>query len=169
MTTPQDDDDLDVRPLQPSDVDFLRRLATDPRVVRYVGDGRPWTESHLQERVAEALAGGAVRWSVARDPAGGAVGLLTLRQRAPGRVEVGYWVAPEQWGRGHAGRLLRHGVEVSRREGQTTAVARVLPGNTASQRVLLRGGFAEVAQHDEPGVLLYERSLGRAGGPRDGG
>ncbi|WP_187279500.1 GNAT family N-acetyltransferase [Quadrisphaera setariae] len=160
MTPEQDDDgELDVRPLQPDDVDFLRGLARDPRVVRYVGDGRPWSEPQLQERVREALPCSAVRWFVPRDRAGNRVGLLSLRQRAPGRVEVGYWVAPDHWGRGHAGRLLRRGVEVCRGEGVTTVVARVLPGNAASHRVLLRGGFVEAEHQDDPELVLYEHQL----------
>ncbi|PWJ54933.1 Protein N-acetyltransferase, RimJ/RimL family [Quadrisphaera granulorum] len=153
------DVELNIRPLLPDDVDFLRGLASDPRVVRFIGDGQPWTELYLQQRLREALAGSQVRWFIACDQTGARVGLLSLRLRAPGRVEVGYWVAPDHWGHGYAGRLLQHGVELCRVEGQAAVVARVRAGNGASQRVLLRGGFVEAERQDDPSLVLYEHNL----------
>ncbi|MFH9014730.1 GNAT family N-acetyltransferase [Streptomyces sp. NPDC017943] len=74
---------------------------------------------------------------------------------AQGRVEVGYDLVEGARGRGHATEAL---VALSRwaldRPQVRTVVANVERGNTPSQNVLARAGFARVAE--DPGHLAYE-------------
>jgi len=42
-------------PFSAADHDFLAKLASDPRVTAFIGDGRPWTGPYLSRRMEQAL------------------------------------------------------------------------------------------------------------------
>jgi ribosomal-protein-alanine N-acetyltransferase len=143
-------DDVTVRPLRPADLGFIRSLAQDGRVTRFVGDGTPWTDAYVQRRFddaladADAVAGSVdreVRWFIAENAAGSELGLLALTL-LPTETEVGYWIAPNSWGRGYATRLVEHAIRVAQSERPgVPLVATVHQDNVASRRVLERSGF----------------------------
>ncbi|MFF0945128.1 GNAT family N-acetyltransferase [Kocuria sp. CPCC 205300] len=144
---------ITLRPFQETDTAFFTDLATDQRVTRYVGDGRPWAPQLIQERLRTALQRmpveqvGAVRWSIAEE-AGEAVGMVVSTRWEKG-VEVGYWVSPEHWGRGVAGAMVDLAADmVPEIYGRARLIARVDPANTASARVLTRRGFGLEASQD---------------------
>ncbi|MCC5782816.1 hypothetical protein CK505_17485 [Kocuria sp. WN036] len=137
---------INLRPFQETDTAFFTGLATDERVTRFVGDGRPWAPQAIQDRLRAALQqqpveqSGAVRWFIAVE-AQEAVGLV-VSTRCDEGVEVGYWVSPEHWGRGVAGAMVDRAVAtVPEIYGQVRLIARVDPANAASARVLTRRGF----------------------------
>ena len=72
---------INLRPFQETDTAFFTGLATDERVTRFVGDGRPWAPQAIQDRLRAALQqqpveqSGAVRWFIAVE-AQEAVGLV---------------------------------------------------------------------------------------------
>jgi RimJ/RimL family protein N-acetyltransferase len=137
---------LIVRALIADDLGFIRSLARDERVVRFVGDGKPWTDTYFQRRFTDALAGGGTpdretRWFIAETAGGAEVGLLALTLLAA-KTEVGYWVAPDEWGKGYATRLVEHGVVLAGTERPTVPiVATIFRDNVASRRVVERMGF----------------------------
>lgn len=147
-------ENLSFRPFAPEDSLFFTELATNPRVVQYVGDGRPWAPKDVNRRIKAALGTtplskeGATRWFLAA-VAGEPVGLLGCTRRATG-VEIGYWVSPDHWGRGIAGSL----VDQAQRDvpvlfQSSTLVAYVSPDNEASARVLTRRGFVWEAREND--------------------
>jgi RimJ/RimL family protein N-acetyltransferase len=153
--------EVTLRPFQAVDLDFFATLARDERVTRFVGDGQPWSADQISERAMVALRHGAtgelgaVRWFIAEED-GRPVGLFvsTRRQAA---VEIGYWVAPEQWGRGLAGALIDRGLDVlPSLYGTAEFSARVSPDNTASARALTRRHF--LLQGHIDGLDVYLRS-----------
>nr|WP_314140773.1 GNAT family N-acetyltransferase [uncultured Rhodococcus sp.] len=141
---------LQLRPAVPSDAEFLFSMASDPEVVRWVGDGKPWDRDYFDDRFSRALNAednrmpDVQRWFIGTEEDRHPVGLLSLIRRSD-HIEVGYWVHPALWGRGYAGQLL----ELARdhREGLPMA-AQVYPANSASRRVLERAGFALVDYGD---------------------
>jgi RimJ/RimL family protein N-acetyltransferase len=66
---------------------------------------------------------------------------------ASGVVEIGYSVAPDHRGRGHARRAVMSWVGLASRAGVGCVLAHTLPAASASTRILERCGFARV-----PGV-----------------
>lgn len=129
---------------------LLRRLATTPAVVRYVGDGLIWTDARIQavaERNARHWRDHGFGWRVARltGTGGGparAIGLIALNYAGegagidPDEHEIGWWLEPGAWGRG----LAREGAAAVREEafgrvGAPSIVARIQPANAASLRV----------------------------------
>lgn len=154
---------LRLRLLTRADVPFVTALAQDPRVVRWVRDGRPWSAELVADRTGRALADGpadrpgAARWFVAELPgpaagadgadgpavAGAAVAVaLVVATRGEGSAEVGYWVAPGHWGRGIATAALGLALELLPAQlGTDVLTARVHPDNAASAAVLRHHGF----------------------------
>lgn len=146
---------LYVRPWRESDLDPIRRLFTDPEAVRYLGDGKPWSE----EQIAEL-----VRWNMDHR-SGWEPGFfncpLVLREgdEVIGRVGINpLWVEPghvdysepelewdlirDCWGQGlatEAGRaLLDYGFNVA---GFDHLIAFAVPENKASLRVMEKIGM----------------------------
>jgi RimJ/RimL family protein N-acetyltransferase len=134
--------------------ELLVRLSADPRVMRHIGDGRC-------RPAGEARAAGArmtrhwhehgFGWRAAVEKATRAhVGLVALSYAQPGTagvatddVELGWWLAPEAWGRGLAtegGLAVRD--DAFERLGVASLVARLQPANAASARVAARLGMA---------------------------
>ena len=151
-----------LRPFTAADADFLAAMAVDPRITRFVGDGEPWTRERIDQRVAEALTGtapgqvGAARWFVAEE-AGRPVALAVATRRASG-VEIGYWVAVGEWGRGVARTTAQLLLErVAALFDGWPVFARVHPDNAASVAVLLGIGLRRVGA-DAEGVDRYEAS-----------
>ena len=134
-----------LRPVQPHDLTrWLSYLGTDE--VRQGISWRPRSTHELQEFVHSTdLRGPApqVRFAIVRsddDAMLGSIGLhsISLRHRS---AEIGYDIAPEQWGQGLATAACRAIVAWARLQGFTRIQATVLVGNEASLRVLERAGF----------------------------
>lgn len=139
---------MQLRPFILDDLSFFTALARDERVTRYVGDGQPWTDDQIDDRARPALRldptdqVGAARWFIGED-AGDPCGLFTATRRDES-VEVGYWVAPQHWGRGVAGVMLGLGLAaLPGLYGTSRVTARVSEDNIASVKVLVRHGFED--------------------------
>lgn len=139
-----------LRPAVGSDADFLFSMASNPDVVRWVGDGKPWSREYFDSRFSRALSArdartpDVQRWFIGTNEDRHPVGLLSLIRRSD-HFEVGYWVHPAQWGRGYAGELIA--LAQDHTDGLPMA-ARVHRANSASRRVLERAGFTLVDDGD---------------------
>jgi len=150
---------LVVRPWHHDDLAVLRRLAADARVMRYVGDGSPWTVAQIAEflaRQATALAADGFCLGAVVDRASGEpIGLSGLqRLGSTGEIEIGWWLSPERWGAGlaaEAGRALVRFAFESLRLPRLVAISH--PDNAASIHVMERLGM-------EPLGLTTGRELG---------
>lgn len=128
-------------------------LASDPEVVRYIGDGRPWPEARVAD-VARAMAdhwrAHGFGWRVLLDRAPGpSLGFAMLNRLGegtanldPDEVEIGWWLAPHAWGRGLASEAAEAVcAEAFERVGAPSVIARIQPGNERSRRVAERLGM----------------------------
>jgi RimJ/RimL family protein N-acetyltransferase len=141
---------LDLRTFVPPDLADLVRLETDPRVMRYIGDGQPAKPEAVAAMLRRIIRYPALypdlgMWHASRRDTGALVGWFALKYagRAPD-VEVGYHLLPDAWGQGFAtegaSALVRYGfddVDLDRIIGITH------PDNRASQRVLRKAGLAD--------------------------
>ncbi|QJY45278.1 GNAT family N-acetyltransferase [Pseudonocardia broussonetiae] len=90
------------------DLDDFLVLALDPRVTARVGDGAPWDRERAVDRFRRGLAcceRGEGLWFLARDR-DEVIGLVLGELDHLAEVEIGIWLAPEHWGRGHGRALL---------------------------------------------------------------
>jgi RimJ/RimL family protein N-acetyltransferase len=131
----------------------LSGLASDPRVVRYIGDGSVWTAARVDDFFERQLrhweehgfgwralvVAGTGRWI-------GFVGLNHVPPEAveitTPEVEIGWWLEPGHWGQGLAteGALALRD-EAFGRVGLDRIIGRYQPPNAASGRIMEKLGM----------------------------
>ena len=139
---------------------FLLALSSEPAVVRFIGDGRPWTRAfalEVAERNRSHWAEHGFGWRPLAERATGEVvgfiGLnLTIDRPTEGVVagehEIGWWLATKAWGRGFAAEGARAvAAEAWDRLGAPSLLARIQAPNDASKRVARGIGL----RHEETG------------------
>jgi RimJ/RimL family protein N-acetyltransferase len=141
---------LDMRDFTPPDSDDLFRLNSDPRVMRYIGDGKPVDRDRhatIMRRVLRypLLYPDLGFWYTTRRDTGAFIGWFTLKYcgRSPD-VETGYMLLPDAWGHGFAtegaSALIRYGFD-------DLGIHRIIgvthPDNVASQNVLQKAGLID--------------------------
>jgi RimJ/RimL family protein N-acetyltransferase len=148
-----------------ADRDALFAIMRDPKVVRYIGNGRPFSLEKVDDFLDWARTyqreNGFSRWKVMEKTSGEIVGSCGFaRPYDTVEIELGYLFAQKSWGRGYAteiaGATLRYGFENLRfRE----IIAMTDLENIASQRVLEKLGFIKrrVETH------AHEATLGLSG------
>jgi len=150
------------------DLPDLIALNRDPDVMRYLG-------GPVDERTSEAMLRGRILqyygdhpglgvWATCLRGSGEIIGFHLLNHvQGETLIQVGYRLHRRHWGRGYATEmamaLLRYGYV---RLGLSTLMATALPGNTASQHVLLKCGLHRAGERFFPhpayapfGVLAY--------------
>jgi RimJ/RimL family protein N-acetyltransferase len=156
----------------------LLRLASDPRVMRYIGDGNTWGPQKVTQRhhgLLQHWAGHGFGWRgiVARgrghsDPLLGIAALNYLGDAVPGieetAMEIGWWLDPSAWGRGiasEAAAAVRDNAFGCLRA--TRLVARCQVPNRASGRIAVKLGMrltGEAAGKTGPIVRVYVMDRG---------
>ena len=152
---------LRLREFTAADVDLIHALDSDPRVMRYVGDGRTSSREdaalaigRIQRRPLEHPGQGV--WHASRQDDGRFVGWVSLKFAGDSRdVEIGYRLVFDAWGSGFATELARTMLE---RGFDVLKLDRIIgvthPDNRASQRVL-----AKVGMRDEGWGRYYDKDL----------
>jgi RimJ/RimL family protein N-acetyltransferase len=136
-------DTVDLHVVSEGDHDFLQRNWNDPAIRPGFGGATVMDEeevtSHV-ESLAEGDEGEIFLACVDGEPVG--EGFLFDLDPQRGRVELGYWIAPEAQGRGYATETAELLVEYALTERRLNkVVARVLAFNDASRHVLETVGF----------------------------
>jgi RimJ/RimL family protein N-acetyltransferase len=141
---------LDLREFVAGDFDDVYRLNQDPRVMRYIGDGRLSTRADIATAMRRILRTyrrypGLGSWRASRRDTGAYIGWFTLKYiPRTVEVEVGYRLRHEAWGQGFATEgareLVRYGFDGL---GLYRIIGLTDPDNVASQRVLMKSGLAE--------------------------
>jgi RimJ/RimL family protein N-acetyltransferase/ubiquinone/menaquinone biosynthesis C-methylase UbiE len=154
-----------VRHWIPDDLPAFQQLATDVRVLRYIGDGQPWSDERVRRFVdggikAQTSRGWAL-WPVVLKSQNRLVGICGFNAAFAPEVEIGWWLAPEQWGRGLAtevaGAVMEYGFG---RLGLDRLISVAQPTNRASIRVMEKLGmtFDRAFTHKGIEVVAYEKT-----------
>lgn len=154
--------------------DFVR-LASDPRVTRYIRGGGRWSREQSERTFARQLdhwREHGFGWRAAIEKATGSwLGFSALNyvgagvpEIAPDEVEIGWWLTPSSWGQGLATEgavaLRDEGFE---RVGLERIIARFEPANAASGRVMEKIGMHfEREARGVAGELVRVYALDRA-------
>ncbi len=154
---------LVITPLSADDVEPLAAVLWQEAVYRHIG-GLPPAAADVAAWLRGTLAGPRPgqppeRWlnyAMRLADGGALVGLLqaTLHE---GIAEVAFLLAPAHWGRGLATEGLQwlHGA-LERESPGAPCWATTVPGNTHSQRLLVRAGYARVAPPARPVLATYD-------------
>ena len=141
---------LDMRDFTAGDSDDLWRLNTDPRVMRYIGDGKPVDQARHAQIMRRVIGYPAFYpdlgfWYTTRRDTGAFIGWFTLKYCGRSAdVETGYMLLPDAWGQGFAtegaSAMVRYGFD-------DLSLDRIIgvthPDNVASQNVLQKAGLVD--------------------------
>lgn len=153
---------LFLREWVPDDWKRFRPLATDPRVLRFIGRSEPWSDERirasLNSAITKARTRGWILWPVIHRDDAELFGFCGFGDGFPPDVEIGWRLRPEYWGQGLATEaakaVLALGWERFRFE-RVISVAQ--PENRASIRIMEKLGMTFEAEfaHDEIRVVRY--------------
>jgi RimJ/RimL family protein N-acetyltransferase len=134
-----------LRPYRVTDASDLQRAADDIRVARYMFAGfpHPYTASDADRWVKYATTKSPVEDFVIEVDGvfAGAIGLTTASLGHEGVGIIGYWLAPEWWGRGIVTEAVRKIVEYGFANGFRRIQSSVYEPNIGSARVMEKNGF----------------------------
>lgn len=144
--------DTALRPWRDADLEPLVVACRDPEIARWTRVPHPYgpadARAYLRQRYDAAFAGLTAPFAIVRAPDGELLGSISLLRIAweHARGEVGYWLAAQARGQGHATRAVRL---ICAWGMATLALERIdllaATGNPASQRVAQRTGFRREA------------------------
>jgi [ribosomal protein S5]-alanine N-acetyltransferase len=142
---------LELRDFVPADLEDLCRLDGDPRVMKYIANGRPAARAVVAQALERIIRYPALYpdlgiWRASRRDSGAFIGWFCLKYagKSPD-VEVGYRLLPGAWGRGFATEGARALVDYGFDDlGLCRIIGVTHPGNEASQRVLMKAGLADL-------------------------
>jgi RimJ/RimL family protein N-acetyltransferase len=161
-----------LRPWQPDDLAQFTRLLTDPEVTRYIVVHTPFSPEDVAELSARTLEqwerNGFGPWAAIQKATGRWVGRIGLDELVdwpwPHKVEVGWELHREFWGRGLAtegGQAgLRYGFETV---GLERIISVTMATNAASRRVMEKRGLGFQGELPMAGTVVAWYAIGRAG------
>ena len=154
---------LRLRQFRPDDLDDYARITADGEVMRYIGDGAPYTREEAWRSLSHLIGHWELRgfglWAAEEKRSGALVGRIGLYQPEgwPG-LEVGWLVDRARWGQGFAGEggaaALRFAFETLKPE---RLISIIQPANAASIRVAEKLGerFLEESELGGKPVAIY--------------
>lgn len=172
MTTLQTER-LTIRPWRSEDRPALERMVRDPEMMRYVTQGRTWSDEAIDEML-ERQQGHLAKHGVCFGAAelretGEVIGLVGLQQLDDGEFELGWWIWKEHWGQGFATEAARAFVDHARDVmGLKTLVAVIDPPNAASKAVAEKLGLRceciksareTIARREDMPIAFYRMQL----------
>jgi len=159
---------LTLRPWQPADAVAVQAILADERIHRYLPMPWPYTAEDARHFVTGPgqdgrLAGTRLDCAVAENTTGRLVGSASLRLPVASydAAEIGFWLAPADWGNGYATEAVRTLARFGLGNGLARVEIRCEVPDAASAAVALRAGF---------GFEAVRRAVlpGRDGPPLDG-
>src|SRR4051812_11344824 len=149
----------------PDDWKRFAILATDPRVMRYLGDGQPWSDERIRKFVDggidAAQTRGWILWPVICKQDSELIGICGFNSAYAPEVEIGWWLRPEYWGKGLATEVAAAVMEYGWRTfGLQRLISVSHPENRASIRVMEKLGmtFDRRFVHNGNEVVAYAKS-----------
>ena len=150
-------------PWQADDWLLLRPIGTDPQVMRYISDGKPWPNEQIREFVGRQISHfdrlGYCLWKLLLKETSEMIGFCGLQPLdGTAETEIGWWLARAWWGQGLATEAARAAlIDGFERAGLARIVAVALAANRASIHVMGKLGMTYEREmvHRRLDVVLY--------------
>lgn len=156
---------LYLRDWVPDDWKRYKPLATDPRVLKYIGHGEPSTDERIKRFVCggieKAKTRGWILWPVIHREDAELIGFCGFGDGFPPDVEMGWRLRPEYWGQGLATEIARAVMDYGWQRFRFDRLVSVIhPENKASIRVAEKLGMAPETTFVHQGieVLRYAKA-----------
>ncbi len=149
---------LVVRSFEQGDIPAYAEIVADPRVTRFLGDGRPYSYGEATAYIEDCMAldsdTGISRYAVLLDDE--LIGFCGFKE-ATDHIDLGWRYAQRHWGNGYATEAARAVLEYGIQTLQLTRIMAISYGeNVGSVRVIEKLGFQFVERtSDEHGSLLW--------------
>jgi RimJ/RimL family protein N-acetyltransferase len=149
----------------PDDWKRFAILATDPRVMRYIGDGQPWSDERIRKfidgGIVAAQTRGWILWPMICKADSELIGICGFNSAYAPEVEIGWWLRPEYWGKGLATEVAAAVMEYGWRAfGFERLISVSRSENRASIRVMEKLGmtFDRRFVHDGNELVAYAKN-----------
>ncbi|MGD0426636.1 MAG: GNAT family N-acetyltransferase [Candidatus Acidiferrales bacterium] len=156
-------------PWQPDDWLLLRPIATDPEVMRYISDGKPWPDERTREFVGRQVAHfdrfGYCLWKLLLKGSPEMIGFCGLQPLDDAaETEIGWWLARAWWGQGLATEAARVALtDGFERAGLNRIVAVALAANRPSIHVMEKLGMKYEREMIHRGFEVVVYAVNRLG------
>lgn len=143
---------IGLRDIVETDAEWIHRACQDPDIQRWTMVPRPYTIDHARSFVADTTLEYR-RWAIEDPVTNEPLGLVSIHgiRADTGDADIGYWVAPWGRGRGVGAAAVQAMTEIARTDwDMSRLVAYVAEENLASQGVVRRAGFVDVARQQGP-------------------
>lgn len=150
---------LYLREWVPDDWLRFKPLVVDPRVVKYIQQGEPWTDERIELRVQQYIQYGRTRgwhlWAVIHRGDARLIGFCGFSDGFPPDVEIGWRLLPDYWGQGLATEAATATLEYGFHTWHFPRVIAVAQApNRASIRVMEKIGMTFDGSFDQNGIQL---------------
>ncbi len=138
-----------LRPWNNSDFSLFCRLAKNPKILKYISDGKPWADkkirSFMQTQQQHYRKQGYCRWAVESLETHQFVGICGVGAfDPPGFLEIGWWIDVPFWGKGFATEAAKCSLDHATNQMGITHLKSVShPENKGSVAVMRKLGFRE--------------------------
>jgi [ribosomal protein S5]-alanine N-acetyltransferase len=155
-----------LQPWQLDDWLLLRPIASDPEVMRYISNGKPWPKERIREFVGRQVTHfeklGYCLWKLLHKESSEMIGFCGLQPLdGTPETEIGWWLGRAWWGKGLATEAARAALQDGfERAGLERIVAVAMGANSASIRVMEKLGmkYERETTHRGFDVVLYAAS-----------
>ena len=144
----------------------LRLLTTDPLVLRYIGDGQPWSDERTRKFVdggiQQAQSRGWVLWPLIHKQDAELIGFCGFNSTFAPDVEIGWWLLPAYWRRGLATEAARAMLDYGFSKFRFPRVISVAqPANFASIKIMQKLGmrFDKTFVHEGVQLVCYAKTV----------
>lgn len=144
-------DRLILRPVNRDDIEFMRRITTEPEVLRWLPG--MITDEEMLLGWLDAVRPEDHEYLIILKESGGPIGECSLTVERTGSIgEIGYMLLPEYWGHGYGTETARILMQQAESMGLMKVTATTHTKNTASVRILEKLGFRE----ESVGWMLFD-------------
>jgi RimJ/RimL family protein N-acetyltransferase len=151
-----------------SDWTSFRPIATDPRVMRFITGGAPWSDERIIDFVERQRTlfstRGFCRWKLLEKSTGELIGFCGVGfwRDAPD-PEIGWWLAHRCWGRGLATEAARVALKDAFERARLDRIISIAAlGNAASTRIMEKLGLELEQQFESDGLPHVRHAIDRA-------
>lgn len=151
------------------DFHYFKPIATNPKVMKYIGTGEIWSDERIQGFIDKNITlykqYGFCMWALIYKETQNFIGFCGLSPLSPHEMEIGWWLSPEYWGNGLATEaafaVMSYGFE---RLNLPRIVSIAQPPNQRSIRVMEKLGMHfEKMSTDYRGIEVVYYALDKPG------
>jgi RimJ/RimL family protein N-acetyltransferase len=159
---------LQLRPWSPADVSSFRPIAQDPDVMKYIGPGKTWTDSQVENFVHRQVElqqqRGFSLWPIIHRADAALIGFCGLQPLGDtGEIEIGWWLAVAYWGQGLATEAATKVLSYGLTELKLSRIVSIAqPANTASTKIMQKLGMTFERRMEYRGIETVLYAIGRA-------